>query len=241
MNYQWAYRFIDDEKIHTIFEVGTRDCFDSVDLATNFPNAEVYCFEANPDYSEMCRATIASSEFASRIHFVPKAVSDSDGIVNFWKCESSEWKGAGIGSLYPIDFSRRENVAERTISLEQTCIPVDSTRIDTYCRENGMYPNLLCMDIQEAELLALKGCGDFLTKIEYIVLEASLQGTYQGGCVFQELSEYLDQNGFQYVYSPEYRFDIPPKEIPETGFQFFDCLFWNPNVNSGATKDRLPS
>jgi FkbM family methyltransferase len=60
------------------------------------------------------------------------------------------------------------------------------------------YPNTLVMDLQGAELKALKGATDFLANspLKTIVSEACTTPLYEGGCVLEELDAALASHGF---------------------------------------------
>lgn len=53
------------------------------------------------------------------------------------------------------------------------------------------------LDIQGAELLALKGCGEEISKIPYIYTEINTRPVYQGCAILPELDEYLFRYGFE--------------------------------------------
>ena len=42
----------------TIFDVGSRDCMQSIEFYNKFPNAKIYDFECNPNTIPLCRKNI---------------------------------------------------------------------------------------------------------------------------------------------------------------------------------------
>lgn len=71
--------------------------------------------------------------------------------------------------------------------------------LDVLLPENGVAledVDLLTLDIQGAELLALKGAETLLKKIHYLETEISKQPFYDGGVLFDELEPWLNARGF---------------------------------------------
>jgi len=69
-----------------------------------------------------------------------------------------------------------------------------SRRIDTLFTEQSLnidLYDLLVIDIQGVELLALKGCGDLLNKINYIYTEVNSAHLYKDCALITEIDEYL--------------------------------------------------
>lgn len=73
--------------------------------------------------------------------------------------------------------------------------------------------NFLNMDIQGAELLALKGFSKGLKNIDYVYLEVNSDELYEGCALVTEIDEYLAQYGFE------------PKECVMTEAQWGDKFY----------------
>jgi FkbM family methyltransferase len=77
-----------------------------------------------------------------------------------------------------------------------------SSRIDTFVKKNKIIINeydFVNIDIQGAELLALKGFGDLLDNINYIYTEVNIDNVYEGCPLLDEMDEFLTLKGFQRV------------------------------------------
>lgn len=72
------------------------------------------------------------------------------------------------------------------------------------------------MDIQGAELLALKGMEDIIENFDYIFTEVSIVSQYEDGVLFPELKNYLETHGFDLI-------DV--KTVNHTTFEYGDALF----------------
>lgn len=67
--------------------------------------------------------------------------------------------------------------------------------------EKGTVFDLLCMDVQGAELYVLKGCGEMLNDIKALWLEVNQGGMYEGDTRFMDMISYLDIHGFDLYYA----------------------------------------
>ena len=56
--------------------------------------------------------------------------------------------------------------------------------------------DIIWMDLQGAELLALKGLGDFIKDLIYIHTEVSYKEMYTGQVMYNELNNFITSNGF---------------------------------------------
>jgi FkbM family methyltransferase len=59
--------------------------------------------------------------------------------------------------------------------------------------------NFINIDIQGAELKALKGMEEYLHKIDYIYTEVNSDYVYKGCCLITEIDEYLNTFGFERI------------------------------------------
>lgn len=76
---------------------------------------------------------------------------------------------------------------------------IATKRIDSLFVEQSIDPsarNFINLDIQGAELLALKGLGQIMNNIKYIYTEINIEPLYSGCCLLGELDDYLKQFGF---------------------------------------------
>jgi len=95
-------------------------------------------------------------------------------------------------------------------------VNVSSKRMDTLISENNIDINnydFLNIDIQGAELLALKGFGNLLNNIKYIYTEINTNSLYKDCALVGEIDEYLNKYGFERV------------ETSMTEFEWGDALY----------------
>ena len=131
----------------------------------------------------------------------------------------------GASSIFEIDFSNRsKNDGDYNRGSVQTIIEVDGIRLDTYMEDEKISRiDLLCIDLQGYELLALKSLGEKIKNVKYIITECSIQSTYKGGANFIDLNAYLEECGFIYVRSTKFGSSFPDLNIK--GFSEFDAFF----------------
>lgn len=75
-------------------------------------------------------------------------------------------------------------------------------RVDTLFRDNDLSIQdyqFINIDIQGAELLALKGMGELLNHVSYLYLEINTLPLYTGCALIQDIDEYVEQFGFKRV------------------------------------------
>ncbi len=79
---------------------------------------------------------------------------------------------------------------------------VFTKKVDTFFKNEKISPsdyNFLNLDIQGAELLALKGMKNSLKDIDYIYTEVNSAEIYKGCARIEEIDEYLKKFGFKRV------------------------------------------
>ena len=85
-------------------------------------------------------------------------------------------------------------------SWHQETIKVETITIDTLLTENDFKPSdfqLLNLDVQGAELLALKGASEVLKYVKYVATEATWQNPdYVDNVMYDDLKSFLDSKGF---------------------------------------------
>jgi FkbM family methyltransferase len=217
---------IDKDKVKVIFELGSRDLSDAVALQ-KFYNAEVYAFECNPDSLNSCNYTLSYLEenVKTKIHLVEKAVCLEDGPQSFLSFDLSKYDNMGASSLLKIDFSTRDETdPDYNLPNPQKEVKVQGVRLDTFCKNNSISKiDLLCMDLQGYELNAIKSMSSELSKVNYIITEASICSSYIGGTKFDELDKFLSEQGFTYVFSDTYEYNKP--DTSKKGFSELNVLY----------------
>jgi FkbM family methyltransferase len=177
-------RYIDETKVNTILELGSRDALDAVELSDHY-NADVYSFECNPSAIEICKGTIGDHK---KVHLIEKAVWDEEGTISFYPVINGN---TGASSCFvAIDDYPYET------PYEQEEVRVPAIRLEGWFAETGVSPDLICIDLQGAELRALKGMGEIPASVKYILTEGQTKPMYDGVNLIPEIEDYLEDFGF---------------------------------------------
>jgi FkbM family methyltransferase len=183
----------------------------AIEFYNHFPNAKIWAFECNPNTLEICRENIR--DYTDRITLVEGAVTDYDGDITFYPGRT---KLLFLLTLMPCStVNQKETVttwedgnpgassifkSNGTYTLEQYVqdeISVNCHRLDTVMQKQQIPGvDIIWMDLQGAELLALKSLGDHLANVRYIQTEVSHKEIYSKQVMFSELHTLLMENGF---------------------------------------------
>ena len=130
-----------------------------------------------------------------KLNIINAVVSNTDdqvvefNITNNTKCSS----------ILNLDYHKEihpEVVIERQITLK-------TKTIQTIYKENNINKNkynVLVMDIQGAELLALKGMDDIINNIDAVYIEVNEKTLYEGGCLLEDLDTFFFTLGYDRKY-----------------------------------------
>lgn len=88
-----------------------------------------------------------------------------------------------------FEFDRHPMYSPDTVFVDRIDLP--TTTIDTLADTYDLAPELLCLDIQGAELLALRGATKTLEKVQWVYTEVSIASVYAGGAQIWELDALL--------------------------------------------------
>ena len=184
-----------------IFDIGACEGEDSIRYARLFPNSRVYTFEPLPENQALVLANfekfgVKNAELQSF------ALADREGTSTFHvssgkppkKWEGEQWNYGNKSSslLKPELHNERFDWIEFNRSIEVQC-----NRIDGFLAKNHLkHIDFIHMDVQGAELLALKGAGSKISEITSIWLEVSEEELYKNQVLKNELELFLVNNGF---------------------------------------------
>lgn len=186
---------LDPDAVRIVFDIGSRDGEQAIELSHLFPAAHVYAVECNPETLAKCKANISSH---SNITLIEKAVNSYTGRCKFYQIDTkrtiTSWPDGnpGASSLFR---ATGDYPVER---YEQNEIEVDCIRLDDLCDELRIHAiDIMWQDIQGAELLALQSAGSLLKTARYLHLEVSHRAIYDGQCMFGEVDGFLRTQGFE--------------------------------------------
>jgi FkbM family methyltransferase len=197
-----------------IFDVGANHGLTVDRFLTLFPGATVLAVEANP---ELARSLMTRYHDDPRVKVVGQALSDRSGTTAFYVSNDAI---KGMSSMLP--WKSNSTNAGRT----EQCIEVETVRLDELCRQRRVETiDILKLDIQGAELLALAGAGDLLRQgaIKLVYLEIwFIDNDYQDQCHFIDVYQSMREN--QYVLYGLYN-TTQPAYTPNQPLIFADAIF----------------
>lgn len=176
-------------EVKTVFDVGAYNGGTSLKYKEVFPTAVVYSFEPFPS---SYRKALERIQGIQDIYFFQKAITDHTGKVEFF-CNKSELTNSTLQSCHT-----GTGIDEYT-SLEESFM-VDSITIDQFCKSRQIEEiDILKLDIQGAELAALRGAESFLNrqKIKVLFLEVEFMEIYKKQPLFHDIASYLYAKGYQ--------------------------------------------
>lgn len=182
-------KFIDRKSIRIAMDIGSRDAQIAIMFKSFFLNSKVIAFECNPEAIKICRENIKKSQLDD-ILLVEKAVSDSEGKIRFYKDTSNANIGASSLFILSDEYSSIEKIKQEEIE-------VDAITLNNWAKSCGIKKiDILWMDLQGAELKALKGMKSLIKNVKFIFTEMEFKEQYVGQPLFEEVNHYLIEQGF---------------------------------------------
>jgi FkbM family methyltransferase len=192
---------IDFGSVRSIIDVGSNGGYEAVNMARVFTNAHVYGFEPTlSDYNNcVALANTMTDDVKSRVHFYNLALNNIDGSINFYPLDENlaRSNNKGLASKFKI-------IDEKFLPWElnvQKTVTVDAISLNTWCSQNNVYPDILWMDAQGAELDILKGGDKFLNSVKAILTEVCLKPIYHDQAMKNDIDMYLADKGFRELVS----------------------------------------
>jgi len=178
--------FLDIKSIHTIFEIGARECRYSNELLHFYNNCkQLHSFECNPHTVIECYKNSSDK----RITYNNIAISDREGFITFHPtCTEGDF---GFSSEF-IQKNHEKDIREKISVL---CIPLD---LYTKTRQIDRI-DLMVMDIEGGEIKAFKGAINTLKLTKNIIVEVSLVQRFGNGPLFDDITDFLKLNNFKRI------------------------------------------
>ena len=170
---------------------------------------DIIWIEANPSLAKLNESIISSTENVFQF-----AISDKDG-QNY---DFNITNNGESSSILQLDLHLKHHPLIYVVEN----IKVQSKRMDTLIKEESIDINkydFLNIDIQGAELLALKGFGDLLSHIKYIYTEINTNYLYKDCALVGDIDVHLSSFGFKRV------------ETKMTEYEWGDALYIKTSSN----------
>jgi FkbM family methyltransferase len=174
----------------TIFDIGAHEGQTYYTYRSLFPDAKIYSFEPSPSLFVALKLAQGKDRNAEAHQL---AVSDTQGTQVFHLNQSS-----GTNSLLQAG----EKVAEYYgpgLFEQKSELAVETTTIDQFMSKHSIEDlSILKLDIQGAELMALKGASEHLQRkaIALIFLEVEFVYLYKDQALFHQVCGFLEEMGY---------------------------------------------
>ena len=173
-----------------VLHVGAHECEELKDYENYLPRNKILWVEALPDKVEFCKKTFPDVLIEQAV------VSDKIETVKFNRSNNGQ-------SSSILELGTHE-------TLHPHVHYTDSFMVETKLLKDIIYKypieyNFLNLDIQGAELKALKGMEEYLHKVDYIYTEVNADYVYKNCALINEIDDYLIKFGLHRVETQIYR------------------------------------
>ena len=163
-----------------VLHVGAHKCEELVHYINYLPMNKILWVEAIPDLVAYCKqiypdVLIENAVVSDKVENVKFNIANNG--------ESSSMLEFGLHSIHHKSIEFTGHFETETKLLK-----------DIICNYDIEY-NFLNFDIQGAELKALKGMEEYLSKVDYLYTEVNSDYVYKDCCLVGELDDYLQQFG----------------------------------------------
>ena len=196
MSYYWDPQFLKHitGNVQTVVEVGARYGDESLILANTFSDARVFSFECNPLTVDICKQNL---QHIPNITFTPKGLGERNDTLPFYSYIDNNDGASSFLLRIDASFTQKETGAIEVIKLQDFANEHNLPSID-----------LLCMDVQGFELNVMKGCGQYMKNIRYVIMEEpkpdintmylpeNVHSKYLNSPTSQEIKSFMTENDF---------------------------------------------
>ncbi|MQB09509.1 FkbM family methyltransferase [Agrobacterium sp. ICMP 6402] len=207
-------------KPSVIVDVGAHHGQSTVEYLDAFPSAHVFAFE--PDEANNRQAVELLRPYGDRVRLSRLGLAEHAG-----KASLHINSHDGTHSLLPIgDMSYWHGQASEIEKVD-----IETTTLDSLAAsERWDHIDILKMDIQGAELAALKGGAGLLAAgaIDLLCLEVEFEHLYEGQPLFWEIAAYLNSLGYRLYRVYEWQYGL----TRSNELCWADAIFISPRLRS---------
>lgn len=191
-------KYTNPDDVKVIFDVGSLHCLEALEFSKKYRNAKIYSFEANKQSYNVC---LENTKNNKNIKVINKCINDYDGTCKFYPIDplrtKTTWFDGNRGASSMFKSNGAANHIETYVQQE---IEIECIRLDNFCKsENINNIDAIWMDLQGAELLALKGLGSYLDGVSVIQTELEMNPMYENQCLFADVDQFLLNNNFNRI------------------------------------------
>jgi len=202
-------RILDRKGALTIIDAGAHHGHTIEQYLENFAQCRVIGIE--PDRENFAKAAARVAEFGDRVELVRAGLSDSIGTADLYRNTADM-----THSLLKLGDIRYYDEPFAIQGADKATLPpekIDTLTVDSLCATRNIeLVDIMKMDIQGGELMALRGAKNMLSRgaIRLIVLEVNFVPMYQDMPTFWDVADYL--RGYGYALQGIYELRHQPQQ-----------------------------
>jgi FkbM family methyltransferase len=171
----------------TILDIGANVGQFALAASHRFPGTKIISFEPVPDIVVILKKNVKNYH---NIVVIDKALGSIEGERDFYQ---NAYSPASSG----LKVSDTQKKFLNTTGYTKT-INVHVQRLDRIAAHLDIFPPILLkLDVQGLEKDVLLGAGDFLNKVEFILIETSFVQMYENEPLFEEIHDLLQKRGYR--------------------------------------------
>jgi FkbM family methyltransferase len=213
-------RILGRDSALTIVDAGAQDGQTTEEYLKAFPCCRVIALE--PESANYAAAAIRLAPFADRVELIRAGLSDSNGAADLHLTSHS-----GAHSLLEVGDMRHYDEPVAILAPER----IETVTLDRLCAARNIdVLDILKMDIQGGELMALNGAGGMLARgaIRLIALEALFQPLYRSQPTFWDLQQHLQRFGYAF----QGLYDVKHHNANPAVLRWADAIFVAPGMTA---------
>jgi FkbM family methyltransferase len=151
--------------------------------------------EAESIHAQRLRERVAAHSHAGIQTVIQALIADVDGRKMAFHRFSNDGESSSVFRGTDVLSGRWPNVRETGETITLT-----TSRLDTALQQAGVTESeidVLVLDVQGAEIMALEGAGKFLNSVSYVEAEVSQEAIYEGGPLVDAVVEKMAEAGFR--------------------------------------------
>lgn len=176
-------------RINGIIHVGAHLAEEAPDYARVFPQVPIWWIEANPS-AAISRKIIQTITPYRNQKLIQALICDVDGGQRMFNITNHDGMSSSV-----FEFGTHPQFSPETVFTER--LPLATRTLDSLVAEHDIRANMLVMDIQGAEGLALAGAQKLLPDLIAVMLEVNNVDVYVGCAKVWELDGVLLSHGLK--------------------------------------------
>jgi FkbM family methyltransferase len=172
-----------------VLHLGAHLAEEAGDYARLYPRTTVHWVEANPAVHAKIAAKLRRYH---RQQLIPALIADVDDEVRPFHVTNYDGMSSSL-----LEFGTHPEFSPDTVFVDHLELP--TTTVDTLVASFGITADFLVMDLQGAELMALRGATQFLHGVRWVMSEVNKAEVYVGCAQVDELDELLAGYGLERV------------------------------------------